>query len=102
MLTRRALLPPLALAGCAAPIPVSMPGGAGAEARALLEASAEAHGRAGFAGIADISVSYAGAWRPIVDRLQPALVDAGHRGGSEERLLPGAGIVAQAPALPKS
>ncbi len=96
---RRRLLGTLvasALAGCAAPLPPPEPGDTAASARALLDASAAAHGQAALAGITDISVSYAGQWRGFVGRLQPALVDAGHRGRSEERLLLGDGLVAQA------
>jgi hypothetical protein len=100
MLPRRTLLSSLAMAGCASPIPSAVPGGSPTQARALLGASAEAHGQTAFAGITDISVSYAGTWRPLVNRLQPALVDAGYRGGSEERMLPGLGLVAQAHAGP--
>ena len=65
------------------------------DADRLLQASAAAHGLKAFAGLHDLSVSYYGTWRPIVDRVQPALVDAGFRGGSEERLLLGEGITAQ-------
>jgi hypothetical protein len=93
-LPRRALLALPALAGCAAPLPDLAEPGAGAEA--LLRASAEAHGLAAFRRLRDISVSYAGEWPPIIDRLQPVLVDRGFRVTSEERLLPCLGLVAQA------
>ncbi|WP_426955603.1 hypothetical protein [Muricoccus radiodurans] len=43
----------------------------------------------------DISVSYTGQWAAVIGSLQPALVDAGFRGRSEERLLPREGLVAQ-------
>ena len=82
--------------GACASIPPPETGATVAEARALLDASAAAHGLAALRGITDISVSYAGQWRGLVDKLQPALVDASYRGGSEERLLPRAGLVAQA------
>ena len=98
MLSRRTLLPSLALpvlAGCAAPIPRPMAGATSTAARTMLQASAEAHGMAALAGLADVSVSYAGQWRPLVGRLQPVLVDAGHRGGSQERLLLADRLVAQ-------
>jgi hypothetical protein len=49
-----------------------------------------------FLKISDINVSYAGHWRWLVGKIQPALVDAGFRGGSEERLLLRDGIIAQA------
>jgi len=84
------------LPGCAPPLrDLSQPATA-AQARALLEASAAAHGAGALAGINDINVRYAGHWRAVIDRLQPALVDAGHRGISEERLLLPASTIAQA------
>ena len=89
-----------ALYGCAAPIPPGRAGPTSPEASALLHESAAAHGAAAFALVADISVSYAGRWRPIVGSLQPALVDEGHRGASQERLLPAARLLAQAYAGP--
>ena len=94
---RRAILSGagLALAGCAAPIPPAGSGDTGG-AQVLLEASAAAHGMAAFTGIRDISVAYAGRFRSLVGRLQPVLVDEGHRGQSEERLLVPDGIIAQA------
>ena len=69
-------------------------------AQALLSQSAGAHGSMGLSKVRDISVSYTGQWRAIVDKLQPALVDAGFRGGSEERVLLNDGIVSQAHAGP--
>ena len=63
--------------------------------------AAAAHGVVGFSGLRDISVSYAGQWHALVGSIQPALVDAGHRGGSQERLLLGERIVAQAHTGPK-
>ena len=96
-LTRRAFLAatlPL-LAACGTPLPLG-PRPAGEQAAALrLQDSARAHGLAAFRGIADISVSYEGQWRPLVGRIQPDVVDAGFRGRSEERLVPSQGIVAQ-------
>ena len=96
---RRALLAaPLAAAlqGCAAPFaPLAAPVG-GRDAASLLADSAAAHGFAALAAIDDISVSYAGQWRALVGRLQPALVDAGFRGRSEERWLLQDRLVAQA------
>lgn len=91
------LLPALPLLqGCAAPLPpLSRPESASA-AQALLAESAAAHGQAALSGLRDVSISYSGEWRLLVARLQPVLVDAGFRGGSEERLLLREGIVAQA------
>lgn len=98
-LTRRAalgmaLLP--VLAGCSTPLPLgSRPPGEAEAARRLRE-SAEAHGLTAYRALTDINVSYSGEWRPLIDRIQPELVDAGFRGPSEERLMPAAGVVAQA------
>lgn len=71
------------------------------DAEALLMESAAAQGAAALSKIDDLSVRYAGAWRPLVGRLQPALVDAGFRGGSEERLLLRQGLVGQAHTGPE-
>ena len=103
LLLAAAAAAPLAwLAGCASPLPLDAPPPAGGDADAdrLLQASAEAHGLAAFRQLADINVRYRGTWRPLVDRVQPVLVDKGHRGGSEERLMPAAGLVAQAHSGP--
>lgn len=93
-----------AMAGCASPLPWLPPqpqGPAGPRAARqaalrVLEASAEAHGRAAAARLHDVNVRYAGAWRALIGRIQPGLVDAPHRQGSEERLLLGARVIAQA------
>jgi hypothetical protein len=74
--------------GCGArgiPLPEST--GEEPAARAILKASAEAHGLAAWQGITDVSVAYAGEWHGLVTRLQPTLIDAQFRQGSEERLL---------------
>jgi hypothetical protein len=97
---RQTLLAPLALAACASPLPEARIAASTPEARALLEESAAAHGLEAFRAIGDVSVAYAGEWAPLIGRLQPALVDRGFRGTSEERLLPREGIVAQAHAGP--
>jgi hypothetical protein len=85
-----------ALHGCATPLPVSLNAATTPAAQALLRESAGAHGLKAFQAIQDLSVSYAGEWRALIGRLQPALVDASFRGSSEERLLLREGIVAQA------
>ncbi|MBR0657549.1 hypothetical protein [Plastoroseomonas arctica] len=98
-LRRRSLLAALALpalAGCTAPLPALTGRGITPEARVLLDRSAAAHGLPAFRAINDVSLRYEGEWAPIVGRLQPVLVDAGFRAGSEERLLPRTGLVAQA------
>ena len=94
---RQLLLASLAiLPGCAAPLPVLTNPGTAPAARALLDASAAAHGLASLAAIDDLNLRYVGEWRPFIDKLQPALADQGFRGGSEERLLLREGVVAQA------
>ena len=102
-LTRRAALGLAVLplfAGCSTPLPLaSRPAGETAAAKRLQE-SAEAHGLAAYRALTDINVSYSGEWRPLINRIQPELVDAGFRGDSQERLIPMAGVVAQAYAGP--
>ena len=99
-MTRRTLLGAFALpwlaAGCSSPLPLvkAPPGDADADAR--LRDSAQAHGLDAYRSLNDINVSYSGEWRPLVNRIQPEVVDAGFRGSSQERLMPRAGIVAQA------
>ncbi|MDP9066114.1 MAG: hypothetical protein M3O06_09650 [Pseudomonadota bacterium] len=81
-------LPALAaLDGCVSPLPVPSREDSGDLARELLAQSAAAHGLEALSTIHDVSVSYEGSWRGLINRLQPALVDAGFRGRSEERLL---------------
>lgn len=92
---RAALLALPALAGCAAPLPPVEGTGTAAEADALLARSAAAHGLPALGAARDIALRYEGEWPGLIDRLQPALVDKGFRGGSEERLLLREGIVAQ-------
>jgi hypothetical protein len=84
------------LQGCAAPLPKRSKPTTSAAAESLLEKSAAAHGSAALSGLTDISVSYAGQWRPFMNKLQPALVDAGYRGASEERILLPERLIAQA------
>ena len=94
------LLLPL-LDACSAPLPAMRASGSTPGAQALLAASAQAHGAAALSGIRDVNVRYAGNWHGIVGTLQPALVDAGFRGGSEERLLLPDGLVSQAYSGPR-
>lgn len=90
------------LAACGSPLPLAQPARAGTpEGAELLRASAMAHGLAAYAQITDINIAYAGQWRPLIDRVQPEVVDAGYRGTSQERLMPSAGIVAQAYTGPR-
>jgi len=93
-----AMVPPLGwLGGCATPLPLDEPPGSSVsdEGRALLRSAAEAHGLDAYRQLLDINVRYEGEWRPLVDRIQPILVDKPYRGPSEERLMPAAGLVAQ-------
>ena len=83
------------LPGCAQPLPVSLNTTITPAARALLQASAQAHGLSAWAGIADVSVRYEGQWRALIGQIQPALADTGFRGESQERLLVREGVVAQ-------
>ena len=57
------------------------------EALALLEQSQQAHGKAAFAAIKDINVSYGGTWFDLIKRIQPAITDAAFRQTSQERML---------------
>jgi hypothetical protein len=84
------------LQGCSTPLPVSLSAATTPAAQSLLRESANAHGFKAFQAIKDLNVSYSGEWRALIGRLQPALVDPGFRGSSEERLLWRDGLVAQA------
>jgi len=89
----------LALPGCAAPWPAvfePVDASGQAAAAALLAASAQAHGIGALRQLQDLSISYAGEWRGLINRLQPALVDERFRQASQERLLLREGLVAQA------
>lgn len=78
------------LAGCAGRgVPQALVAGETANGREILQASAEAHGLAAWRQLRDVSVAYEGEWYGVVGRLQPTLIDAAFRQGSEERLLLG-------------
>ncbi|HEU4458843.1 MAG TPA: hypothetical protein VFR90_06945 [Methylibium sp.] len=100
LLRRRGFLAAAALpwlAACGTPLPlVGRPEGADPAGAARLLESAQAHGLEAYRRLADINVAYEGEWRPLIDRIQPVVVDKGFRGSSQERLLPAAGVVAQA------
>ena len=98
-----ALLPWLApLAGCGSPLPLlPRPAAGDPAAAALLRRSAEVHGLDAYRQLRDINIAYVGQWRPLIDGIQPEVVDAGYRGPSQERLLPHRGINAQAYSGPK-
>lgn len=93
----------LLLGGCAARgIPPSAASGEQPAARAMLMQSAAAHGLAAFRQLHDVNVAYAGEWYGLVARLQPDLIDAGFRQGSQERLLlQGKPLLAQQHAGPE-
>jgi len=79
---------PMLLNACASRgIPLPDEPGEQATARALLEASAQAHGGSAWAKIRDISVSYSGEWYGLVTKIQPVLIDPAFRQTSEERIL---------------
>jgi hypothetical protein len=86
------------LGACGTPLPLqaTAPSGASAAAAQRLAASADAHGLAAYRQISDINIGYSGQWRPLVNRVQPEVVDEGFRGPSQERLMPAFGVVAQA------
>ncbi len=84
----------LLLAACAS-LPPAQGERSTAEAQALLEASAKAHGWAAYRKLKDINVSYDGQWFSLVKRLQPVLVDDQFRGSSEERMIPASRFIGQ-------
>ena len=93
-----ALLPAIAgLNACSSPLPLDArsPGAADAAADAKLLQSAQAHGLAAYRQLRDINIAYDGQWRPLINGIQPEVVDAGYRGSSQERLMPHLGINAQ-------
>jgi hypothetical protein len=102
LIRRRALLGAATLpwlGACSTPLPLTVQPtdapGASSGAQRLME-SAQAHGLDAYRQLRDINVGYDGQWRPLIDRIQPVVVDKGFRGSSQERLLPAAGVVAQA------
>lgn len=100
-LSRRNALTVLALpllGACGTPLPLTGPApmASANPGRQRLMDSAMAHGLEAYRRITDINIGYDGQWRPLINRIQPEVVDAGYRGPSQERLLPAAGINAQA------
>lgn len=78
----------LLLGGCMSRgIPQAAGSGEQPAARAVLQKSAEAHGLAAFRQIDDLSVGYAGEWYGLVSKVQPTLIDADFRQGSQERII---------------
>ena len=73
-----------------------------ADARTLLQQSAEAHGLSAFREMTDISVAYASDWYGLVGKIQPTLVDPDFRQKSQERIIiKPAPVVAQLHTGPK-
>lgn len=105
LISRRTALGAVALpwlAGCSTPLPLDRrPPVADSAASGRLRESAEAHGLTAYQRLTDINISYDGQWRPLIGRIQPEVVDEGFRGSSQERLMPAAGVVAQAYTGPK-
>lgn len=77
----------LALLGACGSIPQPTAASSQPEAAALLEQSQQAHGKAAFALIKDINVSYGGTWFDLITRIQPAITDTAYRQTSQERML---------------
>jgi hypothetical protein len=65
------------------------------EAIALLEQAQQAHGKAAFAAVKDVSVSYTGTWFTAITKIQPEITDVAFRQTSEERMLMADGLIAQ-------
>jgi hypothetical protein len=84
----------LLITGCSS-IPLPKSAASQPEAVALLEQSQQAHGKAAFAAIKDINVSYTGKWFDLITRIQPAITDPAFRQTSEERMLMGDSLIAQ-------
>lgn len=93
----------LLLGGCMSRgIPLTAGSGEQPAARALLQKSADAHGLAAFRQINDLSVAYSGEWYGLVSKLQPTLIDADFRQGSQERIIfKGGPLIAQHHLGPK-
>lgn len=82
------------LAACSS-VPMPQQSKTQADARALLDQSQAAHGKAAFLAIRDLSVAYDGTWFDIVTKVQPILTDKAFRKASEERMLFGDNLIAQ-------
>jgi hypothetical protein len=85
----------LALLAACGSIPLPKGSAIQPEALALLEQSQQAHGKAAFAAIRDISVSYTGTWFDLIKRIQPAITDPAYRQTSQERMLLADKVIAQ-------
>lgn len=85
----------LALLAACGSIPLPKGSAIQPEALALLEQSQQAHGKAAFSAIRDISVSYTGTWFDLIKRIQPAITDPAYRQTSQERMLMADKVIAQ-------
>ncbi len=92
--TASALLLILLSTGCSS-IPLPKGSQSQPEALALLEQAQQAHGKAAFAAIKDINVSYTGKWFTLITKIQPAITDVAYRQTSQERMLMRDGLIAQ-------
>ena len=77
----------LALMTACSSVPMPQQSKTQADARALLDQSQAAHGKAAFSVIRDLSVAYNGTWFDIVTKVQPVLTDKTFRKASEERMI---------------
>ena len=77
----------LALMTACSSVPMPQQSKTQADARALLDQSQAAHGKAAFSAIRDLSVAYDGTWFDIVTKVQPILTDKTFRKASEERMI---------------
>ena len=85
----------LALLSACGSIPKPQQSATSADARALLDQTQIAHGKAAFTAIRDLNVRYDGNWFDLVTRIQPVLTDKTFRQTSEERMLLRENVVAQ-------
>jgi hypothetical protein len=82
------------LAGCGS-MPQPKGNASQPEALVLLAQAQQAHGKAAFAGLKDISVSYTGTWFTAITKIQPEITDIAFRQTSQERMLMTEGLIAQ-------
>jgi len=87
LLRRSIAISVLALLTACSNMPTPQQSTTQADARALLDQSQAAHGKAAFLAIRDLSVAYDGKWFELVTRIQPVLTDKTFRKASEERML---------------
>jgi hypothetical protein len=64
-------------------------------AKQLLEATQQAHGKTAFNQVKDIAVSYDGVWPFLITKIQPKITDPQFRKSSQDRMLLQNGIVVQ-------